>query len=344
MRRRKSLLAVVILVLLLSACRDVGGGGGDSGGGDSGGGVQQITLVTPNPSAIVLANFCAAQGEGYLEDEGLEVTFEAVDGSGAVLQALVAGQGQIGLPGPGPVLNARSQGEEPVMFYNHYAQSLFGIIVPEDSDIKSVEDLSGSTLGVGTVDGTEVTFSRAILDDVGLTFDEDYEILPVGDGGPATAAFERGEIDAYAAALPDFVIIESRGLPIEEITPEEYLDLFGNGFAAMQSYIDENPDVIEGFTRAMLKGTEFALENKEETLEHCAEVSPEEASDPELVSDLYDFLLPRTKPVGGGTLGEYDADAWQRWHDAMVESGELEEPVDDIDSAYTNEFVEKASR
>lgn len=94
----------------------------------------------------------------------------------------------------------------------------------------------------------------------------------------------------------------------------------------------------------MVKGTEFALENKEKTLEHCAEINPEEASDPELVSDLYDFLLPRTKPVGGGTLGEYDAEAWQRWHDAMVESGELEKPVDDVDSAYTNEFVEKASR
>jgi NitT/TauT family transport system substrate-binding protein len=340
MRRRNSLLVVVILVLMLGACRDVEGGGGDSGGGD--GGTQQITLVTPNPSAIVLANFCAAQGEGYLEEEGLEVRFEAVDGSGAVLQAIVAGQGEIGLPGPGPVLNARAQGEEPVMFFNHYAQALFGIVVPEDSDIQSVEDLSGTTLGVGTVDGTEVTFSRAILDDVGLTFDEDYEILPVGDGGPATAAFERGEIDAYAAALPDMVIIESGGLPIEEITPEEYLDLFGNGFTAMQSYMDENPDVIEGFTRAIVRGTEFAMENKEETLEHCAEISPEEASDPELASDLYDFLLPRTEPVGGATLGEYDPEAWQRWHDAMIDSGELEEPIDDIDSAYTNEFVEKA--
>lgn len=230
------------------------------------------------------------------------------------------------------------------MFYNHYAQSLFGIVVPEDSDIQSVEDLSGgSTLGVGTVDGTEVTFARAILDDAGLTFDEDYEVLPVGDGGPATAAFERGEIDAYAAALPDMVIIESRGLPIEEITPEEYLDLFGNGFTAMQSYIDQNPEVIEGFTRALVKGTEFALENKEETLEHCAEISPEEASDPELVSGLYDFLVPRTEPVGGGNLGEFDPETWQRWHDAMIESGELEEPIDDIDSAYTNEFVEDAS-
>jgi NitT/TauT family transport system substrate-binding protein len=341
MRRHKSLLAVAILVLLLGACRDVEGGGGDSGGEE--GGTQQITLVTPNPSAIVVANFCAALGEGYLEEEGLEVRFEAVDGSGAVLQALVAGQGEIGLPGPGPVLNARAQGEEPVMFYNHYSQALFGIVVPEDSDIQSVEDLSGTTLGVGTVDGTEVTFSRAILDDAGLTFDEDYEILPVGDGGPATAAFERGEIDAYAAALPDMVIIESRGLPIEEITPEEYLDLFGNGFTAMQTYIDENPDVIEGFTRAIVRGTEFARDNKEETLEHCAELNPEEASDQELVSDLFDFLVPRTEPVGGGTLGEYDPEAWQRWHDAMVDSGELEEPIDDIDSAYTNEFVEKAS-
>jgi NitT/TauT family transport system substrate-binding protein len=326
-------------VLLLAACD----GGDSADGAGDGGPLQRIIVVLPNPSAIVVANLCAAIGEGYLADEGIEVRVEAVDGSGAVLQALTAGQGQIGLPGPGPVLNARVQGEEPVMFYNHYAQSLFGIVVPEDSDVQSVEDLEGTTVGVGTVDGTEVTFSRAILDEVGLQQDSDYEFLPVGDGGPATAAFERGEIDAYAAALPDMVIIESRGLTINEITPENYLSLFGNGYTAMQDYIDQNAETVEGFAAAITRGTEFAQDNKEETLEHCSEINPEEGADTELASDLYDFLVPRTEPLEGAEFGAFDAEAWQRWHDAMIDSGELEQEVDDIDSAYTNQFVESGS-
>jgi len=340
MRRFQLIGAVFLALVITAACRDVGGEGGDSGEG--GGTAQSITIATPNPSAILTANLCAAIGEGYLEDEGLEVRVEAVDGSGAVLQAMIAGQAQIGLPGPGPVLNARVQGEEPVMFYNQYAQSLFGVVVPEDSDIQAPEDIEGTTVGVGTVDGTEVTFSRAIFDEAGLTADEDYEFLPVGDGGPATAGFERGEIDAYAAAISDVVIIEARGLPVREITPDEYLDLFGNGFTTTQGYLDENAEVLQSFTDALNKGTDFALGNKEETLEHCAELNPEEGSDPELSSALYDALVPRTEPLEGD-YGVFDPDAFQRWHDAMIESGELENPVEDIEASFTNEFVESGS-
>jgi NitT/TauT family transport system substrate-binding protein len=41
-----------------------------------------------------------------------------------------------------------------------------------------------------------VGFTRAILNDLGMVEGQDYEFLSVGNGGPATAAFERGDIEA----------------------------------------------------------------------------------------------------------------------------------------------------
>jgi NitT/TauT family transport system substrate-binding protein len=61
---------------------------------------------------------------------------------------------------------------------------------------QSPADLKGKVIGVGTADGAEVGFTRAILNDLGMVEGQDYEFLPVGNGGPATAAFERGDIEA----------------------------------------------------------------------------------------------------------------------------------------------------
>ncbi|MPZ73746.1 MAG: PhnD/SsuA/transferrin family substrate-binding protein [Nitriliruptorales bacterium] len=329
-----------------------GNGGGDGAAGDggtepadgaAGGETQSLTVLLPNPSALNVFNLCAAVGEGYLEEEGIEVTVEAVDGSGPVLQAMVAGQAEIGLPGPGPVLNARAEGEDIRMFYNHFAQSLFGLVVEEGSEFQSIEDLEGQTIGVGTAEGAEVSYARAILTDAGLEEDTDYEFLPVGDGGQATAAFERGDIVAYSAAISDMAIMRARGLALNEITPEEFLTFFGNGYAASGEFIEENPEVIQGFTRAMLRGNEWALENKEGTIEHCAEQNPEEGRDEELASALYDAVTPRSQPLADEPVGVFPADGWEAWQDNLVESGELDGPVEDLDSAYTNEFVEAES-
>ena len=100
---------------------------------------------------------------------------------------MAAGQAEIGLPGRAPVLAARTRGVD-VVFRACSAWSC-----GRSRAIRRPADLKGQTIGVGTADGAEVGFTRAILNDLGMVEGEDYEFLPVGDGGPATAAFERGD-------------------------------------------------------------------------------------------------------------------------------------------------------
>ena len=91
--------------------------------------LRDITFVQPSPSAINSFPVFVAIGEGYFEEEGLNVTVEAINGSGAVLQALSAGQAHFGRPGPGPVIAARSRGVDAVFIYNVAARSNFGVVV-----------------------------------------------------------------------------------------------------------------------------------------------------------------------------------------------------------------------
>lgn len=305
--------------------------------------MMQLTVAVPNPSAINNFPLFVAMGEGYFAEEGLELTVEALNGSAAVLQVMASGQAQIGNPGPGPLLSARARGEDVVFIYNQYPKSIFGLMVPEESEAQGPADLDGTTVGVGTADGAEVAFTRGILQDAGLTEGENYEFLTVGDGGTAAAAFLGEEVDAYAAAVSDAAIIESRGIPLREITPEEYLSFFGNGWAVTGQFIKENPEAVEGFGRALVKATRFGLDpaNREKVLEHTTAGNPQEGEDTEFANALLDAVMERIQPVDDSNgYGYQPPEHWEAWHQSQLDTGGLAEPLENLEEAYNNDFVE----
>ncbi len=303
--------------------------------------IKEITVILPNPSALNVFPMHVAIGEGYFADEGLEVEVQAVDGSSQVLQAMSAGQAQIGLPGPAPLLAARARGEDVVFIYNLNPKSIFGLVVREEAPYQKPADLKGKVIGVGTADGAEVGFARAILTAAGMTEGTDYTFLPVGDGGTAAAAFTRGDVEAYAAATSDAAIMTTRGLKLREITPDEFKSYFGNGYAAYRSYIQENPKVIEGFGRAITRGMKFGMDpaNREKVLAHAAKGNPQEGEDTALANALLDQLLIKMN-IGDQAegYGYQPPENWEAWQKSLLASGALKEPRD-LSKAFTNEFV-----
>lgn len=306
--------------------------------------VKDITIVVPNPSAINNFPLFVAKGEGYFEEEGLNVNVEVVNGSASVLQTMASGQAQIGNPGPGPLLGARARGEDVVFIYNHFPKSVFGLVVKDESKVQTPSDLKGAVIGVGTADGAEVGFTRAIMAEAGLSEGADYTFLPVGDGGTAVAAFMNDEVSAYAAAVSDSAIIQTRGIPLREITPDGALSYFGNGWAVTRTYMTENTDVIEGFGKALVKGVKFGMDpnNKDKVLEHAAGGNPQEGEDKAFAETLLTAIQDRVTPADPKTPWGYQPpEHWEMWHASLQETGALSEPLKDLNAAYTNEFVEK---
>jgi NitT/TauT family transport system substrate-binding protein len=303
-----------------------------------------ITFAVPNPSALTWLPYWVAVGEGYFEEEGLTPTLEAIDGSSAVLQAMSAGQAQIGAPGPGPVLGARARGVDVKFIYNLYPKSVFGLLVKDESEFKQPADLKGKVIGVGTADGAEVSFSRAIFTDLGMKEGADYTFLPVGDGGTAAVAFLRDEVSCYAGAVSDAAILAARGLKLREITPEAYLGFFGNGIAMLESQMAATPDLAPKFGKALVRGTKFAIDpaNKEKALAHCAAGNPQEGEDKNFAASLLEGVIYRMTPTeafAAQGFGYQPPEHWQDIHDSAVASGALEKPLPDLAAVYTNEFV-----
>ena len=324
--------ALAVAAALVAACL---------GGAAQAQDLKAVTVILPNPSALNVFPMHVAIGEGYFEQEGLKVEVHAVDGSSQVLQAMSAGQAQIGLPGPAPLLGARARGEDVVFIYNLNPTSSFGLVVRDEATYKQPADLKGKVIGVGTADGAEVSFARSILLAAGMTEGTDYTFLPVGDGGTAAAAFERGDVEAYAAATSDAAIMSTRGLKLREITPDAFKSYFANGFAAYRSYIQENPKVIEGFGRAITRGMRFGMDpaNREKVLAHAAVGNPQEGEDTALANALFDQLLIKMD-IGDQKegYGFQQAANWEAWQKSLLASGALKEPLD-LSQAYTNDFV-----
>lgn len=302
-----------------------------------------ITFAVPNPSALTWLPYWVAVGEGYFGDEGLSPTLEAVDGSSAVLQAMAAGQAQIGAPGPGPTLGARSRGVDVKFLYNLYPKSVFGLLVKADSAFKTPADLKGTVIGIGTADGAEMSFTSAIMADLGMTVGNDFTYLPVGDGGTAAVAFLRDEVTSYAGAVSDAAILAARGLELREITPEAYLGFFGNGIAMLESQMGTMPELAPKFGRALVKGMRFSADpaNKKTALAHCAAGNPQEGEQ-DYAPSLFDGVVNRMTPTDalmGKGYGYQPSEHWQAIHDSAVASGALSEPLPDLSAVYTNEFV-----
>lgn len=310
-------------------------------------GAGDITVAVPNPSAILLLPIVAAQGEGYFAEEGVTVNIEALNGSGAVLQALASGQAQIGNPGAGPFLQARARGVPVKMIYRLNPLSSYSLVVPAGSDIADPAALKGKVIGIGTADGAEAAFARSILTEAGLTEGDDYSFLVVGDGGQATAGFLRKDIDAYAAATSDVAILNARGVEMAAITPEKYKTFFGNSLAAMEDWLAANPEDVAGFGRAMVKGARWAADpaNRDKLLEHIAAENPQEIEDKDFADALIDQIVVRQTPFEPEKgYGYQDLAAWEAWQESLVASGDLEAPLPDLAAVYTIEFVDDWNR
>lgn len=331
--------ALVSLALVAAACGDDGDEGTDGDG--QGAEIIELTATIPFPSGVVFYPLYVAEARGYFEEEGLSVTTEPVDGSGQVLQQLLAGQAQIGLPSPGPFMSSVLEGADLVSVYTLFQSNVFALVAPGDSGVDELSDLAGQTVGVGTIEGGETTFVKALLSQEAGLEEADYDLLAVGDGGTATVALQRGEVAAYAAAFPDVAIMRLQGLELRDLISEDFRSFFDSLVVVERSFLEENEEAVAGLGRALARATVWGLENPEEVIGITSQSFPEETDDRDftlalLIETQNLFALP---VEAEGRWGYAVPEAVERYMDFLVEQGELEEPVDP--SIFVNDYVEE---
>jgi NitT/TauT family transport system substrate-binding protein len=295
-----------------------------------------VTFMLPSDNPLQYYPLFLAEELGYYAEEGLNVTIEDIDGSGQVMQQVIAANTDIGMPSPPAYLNGVSRDQDVYFFYQMHYTNVFDLIAPADSGISSVEDLRGEAIGITEEAGGEVPFVRAIMGDAGMTEGEDYTLLPIGEGGALTFnALESGDVAAYAGSIYDIANLDSAGMDTSSVMPEEYRNYPANGFVVTGDTLESESDMLTRFLRAVNKATVFGRANPEAALEIATRDRPDLYDDPEIVDAYWEATLGMMTPpqaVADDAIGTMYFDGWQGFHDFMVaapeDQGGLPQEVD----------------
>lgn len=265
-----------------------------------------------------------AVDKGFFAEQGLDVTIQPNPGGAANIPGVEAGDFQIAGSNIVSMLLARSQGLEVKMvsagtFGTDDPETDFALVlVPDDSDIQGPEDLNGRSVAVNTLANIAEVTVRASLENAGAEH-EDIEFVEMGFPDMVPAALE-GRVDAVFAIEPFMSIGLSQGMrgiiaPYAGTQP----NLAVGSYFSSDSYIAENPDVIDRFIEAVSAAGAYVAENPDEFRQALVDIA---GLDPEVAEAV-------NIPPWGGPI---DVESVQLIGDFMVQFGLLEEvpPMEDV--------------
>jgi NitT/TauT family transport system substrate-binding protein len=100
--------------------------------------------------------------------------------------------------------------------------------------------------------------------------------------------------------------------------------------------VQNDPELIEGFTRAMLRGVADTLADPDEAYE----ISKKYVEG--LDDSRRDVLESSLELWDAETLGYTEAATWDRTQEILLEMGLLDEPIENLEAAYNNDFIQNS--
>jgi NitT/TauT family transport system substrate-binding protein len=319
-------LLIVFLILLLVAC---GSNESATPAGDAD--LQTIRLPMGFIADPQYAPFYVAAEKGYFAEAGLEIEFDysfetdgiALVGAGELPFAVVSGE---------QVLLARAQGLPVVYVMEWFQQFPIAVVSKANAGIDDPADLTGRTVGlpgffgasyvgyIGLLSANDISPDDVIAEDIGFTQVESL----LSDQVEAVVGYANNEP----------VQLAGRGEDVQVIYVADSIDLVANGIITNEDTLAQNPDLVAGFVDALLRGLVDTLADPEEAY----------AISKQYVEGLDDSRYPvleASLPLWeADPLGVTDPDTWQQTEAVLREMGLLDAPLDNLEAAYTNEFVE----
>ncbi|SCF08010.1 ABC transporter substrate-binding protein [Micromonospora chokoriensis] len=293
--------AWLAVALAAGGCGDTGDSGGDPPGGE----VDKVAYITAFGAVGRDAFAWVAREKGYFAEVGIEVDIKEGAGNQQNLTALKSGQVQFGaLDFTGAVIQAgKGEFTDWRAVAAVHQQTLISVMTTKDTTITTPKDLRGKTIATGSGSVTELLFPAyarlAGLDPATVKIEG---VQPTALNGLmasrrvdalGTFLLSRGALQT--AARKDVVV-----LPYSDYLP----DLFGNAIITTPSLISKDPDLVQRFTKAALKGLAYSIEHPDEAATILNKAKPTytvAAGKGEI-----EAMTPHVRPADGAPIGFLD--------------------------------------
>ncbi len=239
-----AMCAALAIPFSLAGCKD---------GGD----VVRINEVT---HSVFYAPMYLAEALGYYKDEGFEVEFTNGGGADNTMAAVLSGSADVGFCGPEAALYIAIGGSSD-------SPKVFGQLTKRDGSFLLARtpepdfewsDLDGKEILAGRKGGVPAMTFEYVIEELGVDAKLNYDV----DFNYMTAAFESGIADyctMFEPTASDYQA-EGKGYIVASVGAQSG-EIPYTCFSAKQSYIDQNPEKIEGLLRAVTRAIKFTMEN-----------------------------------------------------------------------------------
>ena len=277
-----------------------------------------------------------ALSEGYFEEEGLDIELILTSGADKVAAAVLSGDAQIGFSGSEATIYVYNGGEKDYLktFAQLTQKDGSFLVSREKIDNFTLEDLKGKDIIGGRKGGMpEMTFEWALREH-GIDPNTDVNIDTSIAFAAMSGAFIGGTGDFVTLFEPNALQIEQQGLGYVVASIGELGGVVPyTSYSARTSYIEENPDIIEKFTRAIQKGLDYVHNHTDEEVANVIADQFPDTSKNDLIG-----VIKRYRDIDAWpTTTNFSEESFDHLQTIMQASGELDEKVSFDKLIYTKD-------
>jgi NitT/TauT family transport system substrate-binding protein len=292
--------------------------------------------------------FFLAQDRGYFKQEGIEVTFDQGNGSGAAVPQVANGAYDMGFGDINALieLTAKKPEEAPVGVYMLYNRPPFTVAVKADSPIKTPADFPGHKLGGAANDGALKLFPALC----GIA-KIDCSKVEVTNMQPnlREQMLMQGQVDGVFGYVTT-IRFSAKGIGVD---PDKQLrlirfgdygmDLYSNAIIVSRKFMKANPEAVKGFLKALNHGVKDAMADPKAAIDAVARREPLIKPDVELArlqaTFADDMSHPEVAKIG---LGDISEERMAKAIDILVAAKELpRKPA--VSEVFDRSFMPPAS-
>ncbi len=272
---------------------------------------------------IFYAPAYVAISKGYFEEQGIEIDLTLAAGADKVTAAVLSGDVDVGFCGSEATIYVYNSGEKDylVNFARLTKRDGAFLVSRKKYDNFTLDDLKGKTVIGGRKGGMpEMTFEWGLRQN-GIDPKNDLSIDTSVAFAAMEGAFIGGDADFVTLFEPNALDVEKQGLGYVV----DYVGKWGGEvpytvYNARKSYVEKNPELIDGFTKAINNGLEYVNKTDSSIL----------------AKDIYDFFPELSLNDLTAIIERYKTnDAWassttitkedfEHIQEIMISAGELD--------------------
>ena len=326
-------LTITLIVIVLTGCIGTrirtGNGSGDT--------VSCRLKWLPQAQ---FAGLYVAQAKGFFEQAGIHCTLHPGGQDFNVGQLVATNSDDFGVWSADQMLIARSQGLPVVALAVIYQESPVCFFSRKDSGIRTPQDFVGKKVGMqyGTNVRTEYV---AMMNRLGIDMNSITEVPSRFDLRP----FLSGEVDVWNGyTINEPLASESLGVAVQLIKHSEYgVHMYADCLITTETMVKEHPDLIGRFVAAVIKGWEYALAHRDESVRIVLDQDSRLREEHE--RKMLDESARLIQAGGAGVLGigQMDEKVWLAMLEELKAQGQLGPHPVKLSEVFTDQFLPRRS-